>query len=928
MFENKKWGGRALRIAVGIILVILLAGGAGASTPSIIKISPTAMNIETIGSIAQTFYITVGQTANVTWYINSNPVNNSGIIPAFTVISYTNTPSSSGTYNVSVTATNVNGTDTEYWTWTVHPRTYAAGNRIWDGSRPDLFSLKYTWNPMSFSGFYYDINSDVGNESITMTMNSYTDRTINEGNIVYDTTPEEVGFGYSGFGSYQVIGFMADKYFAGYTANTTPPNPTTQVVGLSMLDQGQLPQVLIDDDVKRIISVGGTLTLQEGYVLKAVDINLSARTMLVELLKDGNVVDPGTTVNASQTYVYTPSRVGAVSNLSIIMVRVDNVSSDVQTASLQGLFQISSNPTSVKIGDVYNDMTVTNVGQDIEMSNTNAVSLNQGSTVNLMGNINILVADNDTFRFALSTQQPTGTFEVRSTVYRDSDPNPIDTWTPYNFGMNIGTTSIGFYYDLDSGVGNETLRLVTLLNGSRTINAQQLDYTTTAEELQFGYSGFGSYQVIGFMADKYFAGYTVSSTPPNPTTNVVPVSTLGQGQLHRVLIDDDTKRTISMGSTLTLQEGYALKAKDINVTDGIMLVSLLKDGNEVDTATLQAGQTYVYTKTVGVVQNLSIIMVRFDSVFSGTEGQAAFLKGMFQISENPTSVKTGDQYNDMNVTVVGQNKIAMSNSNDIILDNGRIEQLMGNIKLKVGDTSATDNALRFYFTITSGGGGNGNTTVGVYRNGVFYLRNSNNAGSADQFFAYGQPGDIPVVGDWNGDNITTVGVYRNGVFYLRNNNSAGFADLAFAYGNPGDIPVVGDWNGDGIDTVGVYRNGVFYLRNSNDAGNADITFGYGLPNDTPVSGDWNGDNITTVGVYRSGVFYLRNTNDAGNADITFGYGLPNDTPVSGDWNGDNITTVGVYRNGVFYLRNNNSIGFADLAFAYGQSGDIPVVGYW
>jgi len=32
-----------------------------------------------------------------------------------------------------------------------------------------------------------------------------------------------------------------------------------------------------------------------------------------------------------------------------------------------------------------------------------------------------------------------------------------------------------------------------------------------------------------------------------------------------------------------------------------------------------------------------------------------------------------------------------------------------------------------------------------------------------------------------------------------------------AFGNPGDIPVCGDWNADGKDSVGVFRNGVFFL---------------------------------------------------------------------------------------------------------------------
>jgi PKD repeat protein len=86
----------------------------------------------------------------------------------------------------------------------------------------------------------------------------------------------------------------------------------------------------------------------------------------------------------------------------------------------------------------------------------------------------------------------------------------------------------------------------------------------------------------------------------------------------------------------------------------------------------------------------------------------------------------------------------------------------------------------------------------------------------------------------------TVGIYRNGAFYLRNTNTAGPADIAFGYGIATDTPLIGDWNGDGTDTVGIYRNGAFYLRNTNTAGPADIAFGYGIATDTPLIGDWDG----------------------------------------------------------------------------------------
>lgn len=45
----------------------------------------------------------------------------------------------------------------------------------------------------------------------------------------------------------------------------------------------------------------------------------------------------------------------------------------------------------------------------------------------------------------------------------------------------------------------------------------------------------------------------------------------------------------------------------------------------------------------------------------------------------------------------------------------------------------------------------GNTTVGVFRDGMFYLKNSNEAGAAgDINFGFGLPTDTPLVGDWDG----------------------------------------------------------------------------------------------------------------------------------------------------------------------------------
>jgi hypothetical protein len=269
----------------------------------------------------------------------------------------------------------------------------------------------------------------------------------------------------------------------------------------------------------------------------------------------------------------------------------------------------------------------------------------------------------------------------------------------------------------------------------------------------------------------------------------------------------------------------------------------------------------------------------------------------------------------------------------------------GSIRLDVVDNESIKDAANN--SLGGAGLGNGNftsgewynvvtgaDTVGVFRpsNGVIFLKNSNTSGFADIALNYGQAGDYPVVGDWDGNGTVTIGIYRNGSFYLRNSNTIGFADIVFAFGAPGDQPIAGDWNGDGVDTIGVYRSatGTFLLRNLNSAGVPQMSFSLGIPGDVGIAGDWNGDGFDTTGVFRpsNGALYLKNTNATGFAEIQINYGLPRDRPVTGDWNNDGIDTIGIYRDGSFYLRNSNTIGFADTILALGIPGDMPIAGNW
>ena len=223
------------------------------------------------------------------------------------------------------------------------------------------------------------------------------------------------------------------------------------------------------------------------------------------------------------------------------------------------------------------------------------------------------------------------------------------------------------------------------------------------------------------------------------------------------------------------------------------------------------------------------------------------------------------------------------------------------------------------------------TTVGMYRNGVYYLRNTNTAGEADMTFAYGNSGNIPVTGDWTGTGSTTIGVFSNGMFYLRNTNTAGDANNVFTFGQTGDVPVAGHWSIRGADTVGIFRSGTFFLASSNTPGGGTVTtFNFGQAGDVPVAGDWTGSGTTTVGIFRSGTFFLASSNTPGGGAVTaFNFGQAGDIPLAGDWNGDGKTEVGIFRNGMVYLASSNTpSGGTVTSFTYGMAGDKPVAGRW
>ena len=190
--------------------------------------------------------------------------------------------------------------------------------------------------------------------------------------------------------------------------------------------------------------------------------------------------------------------------------------------------------------------------------------------------------------------------------------------------------------------------------------------------------------------------------------------------------------------------------------------------------------------------------------------------------------------------------------------------------------------------------GDGVETPGMYRqsDGYVYLRNTNTVGIAHIRFFFGDPGDVPVAGDFNNDGFDTVSIYRpsNQTFYIinelgENDGGLGPADFSYVFGNPGDKPFVGDFNGNGVETVGLHREstGLVYYRNEHSTGNADNQFIFGDPGDRLIAGDWTGGGPFTPALFRPSntTMFFKYTNAPGNADDQWSGGNSTWTPVSG-----------------------------------------------
>ncbi|HEY3362863.1 MAG TPA: S-layer protein domain-containing protein, partial [Methanosarcina sp.] len=272
------------------------------------------------------------------------------------------------------------------------------------------------------------------------------------------------------------------------------------------------------------------------------------------------------------------------------------------------------------------------------------------------------------------------TLEVRGPVYNGSDIKDILTKNNGNVTMDAGKFA-AFFYDINNNVTTESLSIKAGTDTKdRTVGKNCLVYQTTIGQTDYKYADWGNYSVLGFFADKY-----------------IPLKSNDASKLAKLVVDDDTKRSLKTGDKLDLGQGYSLAAKQVDVNGNKVWLELDKDGQYVDdqVVSTDSGDS-TWTCKLDNVQgedSVPVLKVHVSQVFQGAVDSVAQIDGVWLIDyANAIKINSDDSYGKLDDVSISGPTISISNKDTFTLTRDSDVEIGQGLYFKTADSDD----LRFY----------------------------------------------------------------------------------------------------------------------------------------------------------------------------------------------------------------------------------------
>ncbi|MCL7415661.1 MAG: PGF-CTERM sorting domain-containing protein, partial [ANME-2 cluster archaeon] len=503
---------------------------------------------------------------------------------------------------------------------------------------------------------YFDLADMEGNEKLYINTGTSDKMTLKKGsdNLTYTTTPWK-----DPDTKKPIVAWLGEKYFV-------VSNESGKWI---------LSRFIVDEDNSDdyLLRVGDSLTLAEGWEIKALEIDVDGKKAWLSLTKDGEEI-ANKVVKETEYFVYEKDLGRGTNNKDEVMnFTVDTVFAGMNTnlVKIKNIDLISDEPLELKSGSdkPYSDYKMTVNKPNIIVKVNSDVSLTEDGVIDILGGrFQIRVTKDEKMAAIVKTVTEPGIYEFIGIV----NETAANTGAGKYFEMNATSRDNPslLYFDLADMEGNEKLYINTGTSDKMTLKkgSDNLTYTTTPWK-----DPDTKKPIVAWLGEKYFVVSNES----------------GKWILSRFIVDEDNSDDylLRVGDSLTLAEGWEIKALEIDVDGKKAWLSLTKDGEEIANKVVKETEYFVYEKDLGRGTNNKDEVMNFtvDTVFAGMNTNLVKIKNIDLISDEPLELKSGSDkpYSDYKMTVNKPNIIVKVNSDVSLTEDGVIDILGGRMQIRV-----------------------------------------------------------------------------------------------------------------------------------------------------------------------------------------------------------------------------------------------------